>query len=164
LAGLVLLGALVYFANRPRAEVPLQTVQIPPVQAPQLPDLTQVRNEYSGAVSSLTNSLSGIKDAASADSALPTLHDLDNKLDTVKSWTDKLPDTAKSSISQFASSGLSGLVDRMNNVLTVPGVSDRIRPTLNSIVAKLSNIAGVPSSQYTLTSPSIAPTPSAREN
>jgi len=161
IVGLVILAGILYFAFRSGTPRPM----VPQVSLPNIsvPDVAQVRSNISGTLSSLNDSLSSIKDSTSADSALPKLRELDSKLDTVKDWTDKLPQSAKSSISEYATSNLDSLVAHMNTALANPGVSEKIQPTLQSIVSKLSDIAGVPSSQYTLTSPSTPSVPTVRD-
>jgi hypothetical protein len=144
LLGVCLLAALIYFMRRNN------TVGAPPPTAGMRVDATQVSNDVSGTVQSLTESISGIKDAASAESAIPKLQELDSKLDRLKGRMDKLPDAASGEIAQRAGSNLNGLVESMNNALKIPGVPEKVRPVLSSIVGKLSTIARVPSSQYTL--------------
>ncbi|MCL2639559.1 MAG: DUF937 domain-containing protein [Phycisphaerales bacterium] len=161
LVGLAILAGLIYFISRagtPRHEIP--HARLPGVVAP---DLTQVRSNIAGTFTSINDSLAEIKDSATATAALPTLRALDSRLDTVKSWTDQLPQSARTSISEYTTANLGGIVDHMNTALANPGVSDTLRPTLQSIVSKLSGIAGVPATHYTLTSPVIQPVPTVRD-
>src|SRR5262249_48605470 len=68
--------------------------------------LPQLSGDLAGAFSSLTDTLSGIKDEASAAAALPKINDLSGKLDRAKETMDKLPADGKSTISSIVQAAL----------------------------------------------------------
>lgn len=89
------------------------------------------------AVNDLYTSLSGVKDAATAQSALPGLTKATSEFDQLNGLLSQLsPETRKTLVDTFASirPNLAHLVDR---VLAIPGVGAIIKPAVDAINAKL---------------------------
>jgi hypothetical protein len=89
------------------------------------------------AVNDLYTSLSGVKDAATAQSALPGLTKATSEFDQLNGLMSQLsPETRKTLVDTFASirPNLAHLVDR---VLAIPGVGAIIKPAVDAINAKL---------------------------
>src|SRR6476659_9524643 len=89
------------------------------------------------AVNDLYTSLSGIKDAATAQSALPGLTKATSEFDQLNGLLSQLsPETRKTLVDTFASirPNLAHLVDK---VLAIPGVGAIIKPAVDAINAKL---------------------------
>jgi hypothetical protein len=107
--------------------------------APQLP---QVNGELAGAFSSLTDSLKGIKDAATAEAALPELTKINGKLDHAKASMDKLPTEGKATIISLLKPALVNLKELTDKVLAMAGVSEKIKPVIDGITGKLSALVG----------------------
>jgi len=85
----------------------------------------------------LYTSLSGIKDAATAQSARPGLTKATSEFDQLNGLLSQLsPETRKTLVDTFASirPNLAHLVDR---VLAIPGVGAIIKPAVDAINAKL---------------------------
>jgi hypothetical protein len=78
-----------------------------------------------------------VKDAASANAALPKLTDLTGKLDNLAPLASKLPDTSKSAFTDMVKKTSASLQTEMDRVNALPGVSDTIKPTLDKLKAKL---------------------------
>ena len=106
---------------------------------PQLPKLS---GELAGAFSSLTQSLSGIKDAASAEAAMPKLAEISGQLDGAKAAMDKLPDSGKDTLMSMLKPALAKLKELADKVMALAGVGDKIKPMLDGITSKLSALAG----------------------
>jgi len=155
LVGLALLGALAwYFFGNQRAEVkpvpetpPVVKEEapklvpervVPKVELPAVPDPTKLSIDLTSVFTSLTDILGGVKDVPSAETAAPKLTDLTPKLDNLKTLWDKLPDASKSSISKIAVDHLGKLKELVAKVLAIPGVSEKLKPVLDIILAKLS--------------------------
>jgi hypothetical protein len=103
----------------------------------QVPRTANVSGELAGIVSALTGTLSGIKDATSAEAALPKLRELDNRLDASKDMMAGLPSSGKSTVNtllKVATTNLKRLVDK---VVATTGVGDSVKPVVDSIMAKL---------------------------
>ena len=155
LVALGLLGALAwyFFGNQPAADVkpvpetPVVVKKEEPKPVPELvvpkaavslPDPTKLGTDLTSIFSSLTDILGGVKDVPTAETAAPKLTDLTPKLDGLKTLWDKLPDVAKSSISKIAVDHLGKLKELVAEVLAIPGVSEKLKPVLDIILAKLS--------------------------
>jgi hypothetical protein len=93
-------------------------------------------------VKSLTNTLTGIKDAASAEAARPTLRELNGNLESARSAVDRLPEADKSSIQTLARSALDKLRGLVDKVLAMAGVGDKIKPIVDNIMNNLKALAG----------------------
>ncbi len=161
LVGLGLLGALAwwFFGNQPAevkpVDVPPDVVKPAPAPAPvmvkeepvvvpapvmpkvDLPDPTKIGTELTSVFTSLTDILSGVKDVPTATTAAPKLTDLTPKLDTLKSIWDKVPDTGKSAITKIAVEHLGKLKELVAKVLANPDISAKLKPVLDTILAKL---------------------------
>jgi len=161
LVGLGLLGALAwyFFGNRPAevkpdAETPVAVKPAPavvtkeepkPVPEPvvpkvdlSLPDPTKLSTDLTSVFTSLTDILGGVKDVPTAEVAAPRLTDLTPKLDGLKALWDKLPDAGKSTIRKIAVDHLGKLKELVAKVLAIPGVSEKLKPELDTLLAKLS--------------------------
>ncbi|MGO9816219.1 MAG: DUF937 domain-containing protein [Isosphaeraceae bacterium] len=154
LVGLGLLGALAwyFFGNRPAevkpvGEAPVVVKKEEPKPVPELvvpkaavslPDPTRLGTDLTSIFTSLTDILGGVKDVPTAETAAPKLTDLTPNLDGFKSLWDRLPDAGKSAISKIAADHLGKLKELVAKVLAIPGVSEKLKPVLDIILAKLS--------------------------
>jgi hypothetical protein len=107
-------------------------------------DFTKVSTELTGDFKSLTNSLTSIKDAASASAALPQLKELDSKLDGMKALVEKLPDADKGKVTDLIRASFGKVEDQFAKLLWIPGVGDTIKPTVDEIMGKLAALGGLP--------------------
>lgn len=137
------LGGLWWFFNQAPA------VKVPAVAAPKLPEVAmpaipkvpaeavKLGSDLSGWFTSLTGSLSGITDAATAEAALPQLKDAVSQLDSAKSVFDSLPAVGKSSIVSIITSNLGSIKDLIAKVASIPGVGDLVKPFTDPILNTL---------------------------
>ncbi|MEE9396654.1 MAG: DUF937 domain-containing protein [Methylococcales bacterium] len=96
-----------------------------------------VGEELTGVMSSITNSLSGISDVASAKAALPQLGEATSKLGNLAGMLDKLPEAARGPVKNIVSQGLpqiQGLIDKIN---AIPGVGPLLKPAADGLLEKL---------------------------
>ena len=148
-AGLAVLGLLYwYFAGRPQepAMVPPPIPEIaakPDVAAPAIVEPesegTKLAGELSNIYARATETLSGVSDAATADAAEPKLKGLLGSLDTLKPLWDKLPDGAKAAVAAVQSKSLEPLKTLVAKVVAIPVVGEKLKPTLDDLVAKLAS-------------------------
>ena len=103
--------------------------------------VTQVTRDVGDWVTSTTQTLTNITDASSADAALPKLRELSTKLDGLTSVTNALPLEAQRSIASVIEPSMSKIKDLVNKAMSVPGVSERIRPVLEPMMQKLQSLA-----------------------
>ena len=123
----------------------LPATNLPAVATPSavnisVPDVTKFSTEITDTFKTLTDTLGGIKDTASAEAALPKLQDLGPKLDAAKTTMQKLGDAGKATIKALVQSSLSKVKELVEKVLALPGVSDKIKPVVDSIMAKLGEL------------------------
>ncbi|MEI7461358.1 MAG: DUF937 domain-containing protein [Pirellula sp.] len=155
-----LLGGLWWVFNQAPA-VPVPAVRAPVVVTPRVPEVTlptvpavpnvpaipaipaipaealKLGGDLSGWFTSLTGSLGGISDAATAEAALPRLKDAATQLESAKSAFDKLPAPGKSSVLSIITSNLGGLRDLIAKVASIPGVGGLVKPVTDSILNTL---------------------------
>jgi hypothetical protein len=106
-----------------------------------VPKLGSVSGDLAGTVTSLTESLSGIKDAASAEKALPKLTELGDKAKDLKVEVDKLPEAEQTTISKLLKDALVKLKEVVDKVLAIPGVSEKIKPAVDSVIDTFTKLA-----------------------
>ena len=104
--------------------------------------VSQVSADLAGTFSSLTAALTGIKDSASAEAALPKLKDIGDRLDGAKSALEGLPESGRSTIVAQVKLALSKLKELADKVLAMAGVGDKIRPAIAAIMGKLNALVG----------------------
>jgi hypothetical protein len=155
-AGVVLLGLVAWYllGRREAAAPPVadsaakadntlkQTVTAAKVPiedaAGALPAATQLGKDLTALYTSASETLNGIKDAASAEKALPQLKTLTEKVGAMKSIWDELPEAGRSTISSITSSHRGKLKDLVSKVAAMPGVGEKVKPILDQLVARLS--------------------------
>jgi hypothetical protein len=103
--------------------------------------VTRVTRDLSEWVTSTTQTLTNITDASSADAALPKLRELSTKLDGVAGVVNALPLDAQRSIASVIQPSMAKVKDLVNKAMSVPGVSERIRPVLEPMMQKLQSLA-----------------------
>ena len=90
----------------------------------------------------VTEALTGVKDAESAEAALPKLQDLKGKLDIAKTNMKALGDAGQTTVKTLVKSAQAKLQELVDKVLAIPGVGEKIRPVVDSIMAKVTDLAG----------------------
>ncbi len=116
---------------------PVLEPAVPKANLPTLADPTKLGTELTSVFTSLTDILNGVKDVPTATTAAPKLTDLTPKLDTLKSIWDKVPATGKSAITKIAVEHLGKLKELVAKVLANPDISAKLKPVLDTILAKL---------------------------
>jgi hypothetical protein len=109
-----------------------------------VPEFAQVSTDLTGTFKSLTDSLTSIKDVASADTALPKLKELDSKLDGMQALVDKLPDVDKGKVTDLIKASLGKVEDQFTKLVWIPGVGEKVKATLDGIMGKLASLGGLP--------------------
>jgi hypothetical protein len=85
--------------------------------------------------------MASVKDEASANAALPKLTDLTGKIDNLTPLVGKLPAASKPAFTNMVKKTSASLQAEMDRVNALPGVSGAIKPTLDSLKAKLETLA-----------------------
>ena len=152
LVGLGLLGALAWYFMGGQPAVEEKAADPPVVKKEPMPKIepaapkveplvtesTKFGADLSGLYGTLTHILGDVKDAASADAAVPHLTDLKPKLDAMKSLWEKLPDAGKTAVAKVTNDHLARLKELVARVLAVAGVSEKFKSTVDSVIITLS--------------------------
>lgn len=145
----VLGGLWWVFTQAPAVTVPavkVPAVKAPVVVTPSVPEVTipaipaealKLGGDLTGWFTSLTGSLGGITDAATAEAALPKLKDAASQLESAKSVFDTLPAAGKSSVLSIITSNLGVIKDLIAKVASIPGVGDLVKPFTDPILNTL---------------------------
>jgi hypothetical protein len=135
--------AILIWANRPRPNESVGTTS--PVRetgAGSESSVTSFSKEATRMINSANGAFAQIKDATSADAAVPQLKEINAKLGSLQSILNDLPAGAKSS----AKDSIRPLVERLKQaaqrVLGIPGIGDTVRPAVNSIISTLDALIG----------------------
>ena len=141
-AGLAVLGLLGWFFFSPQTEPAPAPEGIPAAAKPEpspvaepgempkvepTPDAGKLAGELTGLFTSATDTLTNVKDAATAEAAVPKLGDLFPKIDQLKMLWDQLPAGAKAPLIAGLSGRLDKLKDLIAKVLALPGVAEKLK-------------------------------------
>ncbi|MBX7105478.1 MAG: DUF937 domain-containing protein [Gemmataceae bacterium] len=128
-------GAYWWFNIRP-GQVPNPLPKAPDVSA-LAAEAAAFTKDLSGVFASLTESLNTVKDAATAETALPKLKDAGEKAAGLKVVWDKIPAAAQGPAKAALTTGLTKLKELVEKVLAIPGVGDKLKPTLDEVMKTL---------------------------
>ena len=118
------------------------TCRFPRLSTRLVPDVSKFSTELTDTFSKLTEALTRVKDAASAEAALPTLKELEGKLAVAATTTKKLGGAGRTSIKTLVTAAESKLKVLIDKVLAIPAVGEKLKPVVDSIMAKLSELGG----------------------
>jgi hypothetical protein len=107
-----------------------------------VPQTAIVSEALASAVSSMSEVMTGIKDAASAETALPKLKAIDEKLDVSKNMMASLSEAGRSTISSLVRTAIAKLKEVADRVVAIAGAGDKVKPVVTSIMNKLTALAG----------------------
>jgi hypothetical protein len=150
---LLLLGAFLlwsFWRNRPEAmqagaekaaEAEKVTVMKPVApESLDMPEVTRMKDDLAETVKTFGEALAGIKDAASAEAALPQLEELNRKIDAMKNTLRNLPEAGRTTLQTFVHEQIDPLKRQASDTLSLPGLSERIKTLINEIVRKLEEL------------------------
>jgi hypothetical protein len=107
---------------------------------PEVPDITTIGKDVSGIFTSATQTLNDIRDAASAQAALPKLTELSGKLDGIRDQFTKLPATGQSALGQLVGKQFASLQELVKKTLAMPGLNDQVKEVLVATTSKLAGL------------------------
>jgi sensor c-di-GMP phosphodiesterase-like protein len=90
-----------------------------------------------------STALGGITDQTSAEAALPSLEELNGKVDGLTTQVDQLPGEGRKMLASLVSTALPSFKELADKVGTVQG-AEVIKPTLDAMLAKLEAWANAP--------------------
>lgn len=134
-AALVIAGVLFYLFGR----------QSQPVTPQVATGLTvggiDVGKQVKDSLASLQTTVTGITDAASANAALPKLQDAGNQLDKVSAVLGQLSAGQRAALTALVSPLIPTLNGLFDKVLAIPGVSEILKPTIDTLKTKLAALS-----------------------
>ncbi|MBB3457082.1 hypothetical protein FHT86_005393 [Rhizobium sp. BK313] len=137
IAALVILAALYYIFARP-------TEQTVPQSAVPTQNLTvggvDVGKQLTDTLTNLQATVTGVTDAASAQAALPKLQAAAGDVDKVTATIGQLSAEQKTALAGMLKPMMSTLNGLFDKILAIPGVSDVLKPTIDSLKAKLATL------------------------
>jgi hypothetical protein len=102
-----------------------------------VPSLAHVRDDVGGLFTSLDMVLSEIRDAASAERAMPALRELNTKIDSFNQTFSQLHESAKTALRPEIEQRIKVAVEKANAVSSVEGVGAEIKALIREIISKI---------------------------
>jgi hypothetical protein len=100
-----------------------------------------LNQQVTDSIGSLRTTLNGITDAASAQAALPRLQQATAQLDKVSDVLGQLPTSQRAVLSGLINPVMPAINQLIDRVLAIPGVAGIIKPTIDTLKAKLALLA-----------------------
>lgn len=148
-AALALLGGffLWQFLSRPRVNPPVAEATAPTadevkVMKPVLPEvdvpnLGSVRDDLGGLFKSLDTTFTDIRDASSAERAMPALRELNTKIDSMNQLFSRLPEASRTTLRPALEEQVKVATEKANTVSSIEGIGADIKSLIQEIVAKI---------------------------
>jgi hypothetical protein len=131
---LAIVALLIYFFARPAEQVVQPSV-------PTIPSLTvgglDIGKQVTDSITSLRTTLGGITDAASAQAALPKLREVTTQIDKVDGLLGQLSPEQRKVVAGMVNPLMPSLNQLFDKVLAIPGVAELLKPTIDTLRAKL---------------------------
>jgi len=138
LLGLAVLGGIIHWARQRREEPAGGTG---PARESVIGAETSFVADSSRLVTQATSVLSGIKDSASAEAAVPKLKSINDGLSHLSSVSSQLPESTRSTAKEALKPALAKFQDAAQYALNIPGVGDTIRPYVDQITSSVNSLA-----------------------
>jgi hypothetical protein len=148
--GLVVLAALGWLASHYLGGAPTPATTEAPAAAPAataaadplVVDGVNVGESLQGILTTLTGTLAGVKDAASATEAVKTLTDADTALAGLQTAVTALGGEGKTALQGLIAGALPALKTTIDGLLADAAIGPILKPVLDGIVAKLTSYGG----------------------
>jgi hypothetical protein len=96
--------------------------------------------QVTDSLNSLRSTLTSVTDPASAEAALPKLREATSQIDKVSGMLGQLSDAQRKVIAGLVSPMISVLNQLFDKALAIPGVAEVIKPTIDTLKAKLATL------------------------
>lgn len=103
-----------------------------------LPNVTDVRNNVVDLFKSIDTSFADIKDAASAEHAMPALQELSTKIDTIGQILSRLPAASKTELLPTIEDHVKAVTEKAQAASSIDGASSQFKSLVQLIIDKLS--------------------------
>lgn len=136
LALLILGGVLWWWGS---SSTPQLSVSVPP---PSLgtDQVARLTGQVTDFFRSATDTFAGIKDAASAEMAVPKLRELSTTLDTLRFTMNQLPVDARAKLVTLMKDQSAKLMPTLDSAVTLPAVGNTVKPFVDELRRKLNAI------------------------
>jgi hypothetical protein len=105
-------------------------------------DGVNLGDSLTGVLGNLTTTLAGVTDAASATAAATALSEADTALGSIGTAAGSLSAEGKSALGALVAAALPALRTSIDGLIGNEAISAVLKPTLDSILAKLTTLAG----------------------
>jgi hypothetical protein len=102
-----------------------------------VPSLANVRDDLGGLFKSLDTAFTDIRDAASAERAMPALRELNTKIDSLNQVLSQLPESARATLRPVIEQQIKVATEKANAVSSVEGVGADLKSLIREIIAKI---------------------------
>ena len=111
--------------------------------APDSSGYVNIGSDLGNVINNVTDTLTSVTDEQSATAALPKLTEASSKLGALSELFNKLPDPAKSAISNIAADKITSLQPLIDGIIKIPGVGPILKPAIDSLTQKLTEFTVV---------------------
>lgn len=101
---------------------------------------TDLGKQVTDSLNSLRTTLTSVTDTASAQAALPKLQEATAQIDKVSGMLGQMSDAQRKALAGLVSPFMSTLNQLFDKVLAIPGVAEIIKPTIDTLKAKLATL------------------------
>ena len=102
---------------------------------------TDVGRQVVSAVQTLGTNLSNVKDATSANAALPGLQSSAKELERLAAISSQLPAEARTTVADFIKASAPRINSAIDTIMNLPGVAAIVKPTIDEMRGKLDTMA-----------------------
>lgn len=106
-------------------------------------DGVNLANKVATSVTGLKTALSNIKDAASAEAAMPKIRDAVAQLDDINTMSAKLPPASRSALAKLIAAAMPTVNQLCEQVLATPGVGGIAKPAIDELRGKLDTLTKI---------------------
>ncbi len=111
---------------------------VPPAEVKvEIPTADEVIKDLGDVHVTAIQALASVKDGPTADAAIPTLTDLDSKIESAKALWDQLAEPAKAAVTKATAENLGSFKTLVGKTLEIPGVAEKLKTILDALVTKL---------------------------
>lgn len=109
-----------------------------------LPGGTEIATQTSSAFDALKASLSGVTDAATAQTALPKLQEAEAQIEKVRGLAAQLPTGGRGALATLISANLPTINAQLDKIMAMPGVAAILKQPIDALRSDLDTMAKAP--------------------
>lgn len=125
----------------PAVVAPSTTLATSPVTLPPAIANTEVGRQIVSIIDDLKGSISGVRDAATAQTALPRIQDVAGRLEKLNTQAAQLPPEVRRALGTVVNSQQGVIKTIIANVLSLPGVAALLKPVLEQMQGRIEGLA-----------------------